>query len=74
LRNPNPTERVESHMSKLRGVELSFSLDVLWSCKEELEKAKYPLFLDELILIIKKLAIYIIRFEREMVKDLKKSK
>jgi hypothetical protein len=44
-------------MSKLRGVELSFSLDILWRSKEELEKAKYPLFLDELILIIKKLAI-----------------
>jgi hypothetical protein len=44
-------------MSKLRGVELSFSLDILWSCKEEIEKVKYPLFLDELILIIKKLAI-----------------
>jgi hypothetical protein len=57
LRNPNPAERVESHMSKLRGVELSFSLDILWRCKEELEKAKYPLFLDELIFIIKKLAI-----------------
>jgi hypothetical protein len=57
LRNANPTERVESQMSKLRGVELSFSLDILWRCKEELEKAKYPLFLDELILIIKKLAM-----------------
>jgi hypothetical protein len=43
-------------MSKLNGVELSFSLDILWRCKEELEKAKYPLFLDELIIIIKKLA------------------
>jgi hypothetical protein len=43
-------------MSKLRGVELSFSLDILWRCKKVLEMAKYPLFLDELIIIIKKLA------------------
>jgi hypothetical protein len=43
-------------MSKLRGVELSFSLDILWRCKVELEKAKYPLFLDKLIIIINKLA------------------
>jgi hypothetical protein len=43
-------------MSTLSGVELSFSLDILWRCKGELERAKYPLFLDELIIIIKKLS------------------
>jgi hypothetical protein len=37
-----------------KGIDLSFSLDILWGCKEELEKAKHPLFLDELIINIKK--------------------